>query len=186
MIADLASRDDESLAREARAGSHLAFAELYRRYRPIVESYVRPRVDLGAEDVVQNVFVAIHRGLESYRGPRFFSWAYRICVNTVVDELRYRRRRGGAEVQIPREPNQGADAVSTPEEELIARRLFSNLSVTLKELPEAQRTVFVLARVEGLEYQEISEILSIPVGTVKSRMWQAVRTLLVSSPQEAS
>lgn len=186
MITGLAVRDDESLAREAREGSHLAFAELYRRYRPIVESYVYPRISPGADDVVQNVFVSIHRGLGSYKGPRFFSWAYRICVNAVVDELRYRRRRGGEAVQVSRESDHGAGDVPTPEEELIARRLLTTLSGTLKELPEAQRTVFVLARIEGLDYKEISELLSIPVGTVKSRMWQAVRTLLVSSPQVSS
>lgn len=173
--------DDEALALAAREGSHLAFAELYRRFRPIVAGYVRPRLGAGADDAIQNVFLAIHQGLAGYRGPRFFPWAYRICVNVVTDELRRRGRRG-LEMSV------WSDAASrrngpTPEEEVVARRLFARLSGALERLPEGQRMVFVLARVEGLGYAEIADLLSIPEGTVKSRMWQAVRALL--GPEEA-
>ena len=173
---DLPEADDETLAIAARDGDHLAFGELYRRYHPVVAGYVRTRIGGSSDDVVQNVFLAILRGLPSYRGPRFFSWAYRICVNVVVDELRRHRRRG---LEVSGEVDGVADAgVATPEEELIARRLLSRLSGALARLPEGQRTVFVMARVQGLEYQEIADLLGIPVGTVKSRMWSAVRALI--------
>jgi RNA polymerase sigma-70 factor (ECF subfamily) len=180
---ELVKTDDEYLALAARAGDHLAFAELYRRYHPIVYSYVCSRLSTGVDDVVQNVFLTIHQGLRTYHGPRFFSWAYRVTVNTVIDELRRRRRRGATEMAPKGEAIVARDGAPTPEEELIARRLYDRLTGTLGRLPEGQRSVFVLARIEGLEYGEIADLLSIPLGTVKSRMWQAVRTLLAT--QEA-
>ncbi len=174
--AELAAADEETLAVEARAGDHLAFGEIYRRYQPVLASYVRPKIGVGTEDTVQNVFVAIHRGLPSYRGPRFFPWAYRVCVNVVTDELRRRHRQGSEDALDGRgELDSGGP---TPEEALLAYRLYGRLTEALHGLTEGQRAVFVLARVEGLEYTEIADLLGIPVGTVKSRMFKAVRTLL--------
>lgn len=175
-VQELSSWSDEDLALEARGGDHLAFGELYRRYHPVVASYVRPKIGDGTDDVIQNVFLAVHKGLSTYRGPRFFPWVYRICVNTVTDELRRRRRRG-LEDTVDSGVVDGIEG-STPEEELIARRLFSRLSGALERIPEQHRTVFVLARLEGLEYGEIADLLRIPIGTVKSRMWKTVKILM--------
>lgn len=175
-LQELSSWTDEDLALEARGGEHLAFGELYRRYHPVLVSYVRPKIGDGTDDVIQNVFMALHKGLSTYRGPRFFPWAYRICANTVTDTLRRRRRRG-VEDTVEDGVVEGQSG-STPEEELIARRLFGRLSGALERIPEEHRTVFVLARIEGLEYSEIADLLGIPVGTVKSRMWKTVKTLM--------
>lgn len=170
--------DEESLARAARDGNHLAFGELYRRYQPIFKAYIAPRLAHdGVADVLQSVFLNIHRGLRRYHGPRFFSWSYRICVNTVIDEQRRRRKSlplSQAEVD---EKAEVRDQGATPEEELVAKRLATHLSESLDALPAGQRAVFVLARIEGLEYSEVADLLALPIGTVKSRMFTALRAL---------
>jgi len=168
---------DEALAVAARDGSQLAFAELYRRYAPAFASYARRRLSRGASDTVQVAFTAVFTGLPGYRGPRFFPWAYRICVNAVTDELRRRRRRPEVTSDELHDDQSLAGEVATPEQELIARRLSERLRDALAELPEGQRAVFVLARVDGLSYAEIAELLDVPEGTVKSRMWKAVKKL---------
>lgn len=111
------------------------------------------------------------------RGPRFFSWAYRICVNLVTDQIRLQKRRHDL-AQACIDPMETRAA--TPEEELISRQLMDRTRSALQSMPLGQRAVFVLARVEGLSYTEISDLLSIPVGTVKSRIFGAVRTLMAN------
>lgn len=176
-IGQIGSADDETLAYAARNGDHLAFGEIYRRYEPIFAGYIRTRItDDRVDDVIQNAFLAIHKGLRNYRGPRFFSWAYRVCVNTATDELRKRRRAQNFESKIGAEKQNPVD-VDTPEQVFIAKRLECHFQGELRKLPEGQRTVFVLARIEGLEYREIAQLLDIPIGTVKSRMWKAINFL---------
>ncbi len=87
---------DEVLAIEASQGNNLAFAELYRRYHAIFGSYACRRLGDDFVDSVQGTFSAIYQKLAGYQGPRFFSWAYRICVNTVTDELRKKQNQGPA------------------------------------------------------------------------------------------
>lgn len=179
----LQGADDEELASRARDGDHLAFGELYRRYEPLFVAYVGPRLGEGTADAVQQVFLGILRGLPGYRGPRFFSWAYRICANATADELRRRRRRPrGVPLEDGGEPQAQALGPS-PEEVLVAKRLGERLGGALESLPEGQRTVFLLARVEGLGYEAISDLLGIPVGTVKSRMFGAVRALFAEGAE---
>ncbi len=171
--------DDETLALAARSGDHLAFAELFARYHPLFFTYASRRLGEDGQDAVQTAFLAIFNGLRKYKGPRFFSWAYRICVNTVTDILRKKKVRadvdGKTRSHAPSES--GSPSAPTPEQELITRQLSRSISTAIMELPEGHRTVFILARVHGLDYREISELLNIPVGTVKSRMWKAVKQL---------
>ncbi len=169
--------EDEALALGAQRGDHLAFGELYRRYAPIFVAYARRKLGEDAVDVVQTAFTSIHARLGTYRGPRFFPWAYRICVNAVTDELRRRNRRRETALASVTTRQSPAKSPPTPEEEVTARQRLLRLAEALKALPESQRNVFVLARVEGLSYHEIADLLDIPEGTVKSRMWHAVRTL---------
>jgi RNA polymerase sigma-70 factor, ECF subfamily len=173
----LTARDEESLAVGARDGDHLAFGELYRRYHPIFTAYVTPRLPReDVADTVQAAFLNVLRGLPKYRGPRFFSWAYRICVNTATDELR--RRQPGHPPPSPKTATHTAESSApTPEEELIAKRLARHISGALDALPPGQRAVFVLARIDGLDYSEIASLLGVPLGTVKSRMFSALRAL---------
>ncbi len=172
---ELHASDDEMLARAAQTGDHLAFAELYRRYFPVFAAYAERRLRTEGSDVVQSAFLSIYRGLARYRGPRFFSWAYRICVNAVTDELRKKRVRRVECLSTNGDPDDLSSP--TPEEELIAKRLNEQLNDTLAELPASHRTVFLLARTKGMSYAEIGELLGIPEGTVKSRMFNAVRAL---------
>ncbi len=173
----LPQTDDEELVTRFRRGDELAFAELYRRYQPVFFTYAARRIGDRAHDLVQAVFERILNALPSYRGPRFFSWAYRICANLVVDELRRSRPERGWTV-ADEEPS-----AATPEEELIARRRAVRIHRAIAQLPESHRNVFLLARVDGLSYAEIADLLAIPEGTVKSRMFKAVRAV-VSEPEE--
>lgn len=175
MVAELGRASDEALARAAGAGEHLAFGELHRRYQPIFAGYVRRRLGQDVADVVQNAFIHILKGLPQFSGPRFFPWAFRICVNTVTDELRLRSRR--PQLVDTESVSVASTGGHTPEQELLARQLCNQLSLTLDQLPLEQSAVFLLARVQGLGYDEIAALLAIPLGTVKSRMFKAVKAL---------
>ena len=169
----LSELSDELLAERAKARDPVAFAELYRRYHRLFGAYCQRRVGEDAHDVLQNVFLAIFRGLRSYRGPRFLPWAYRICANRVTDALRSKQRQPQRE-----ELDDAARSdEATPEDELIAKRTATGLHASLLRLSLEQRNVFWMSRIDGLSHAEIADLLGVPVGTVKSRMHSAVRAL---------
>lgn len=164
---------DEVLAERARARDAVAFAELYRRYHRLFGAYCRRRVGEDTPDVLQSVFLAVFRGLASYRGPRFLPWAYRICANRVTDALRSTQRQPQREQLDVDSPSGG----TTPEDEFIAKRAATGIHASLMRLPLEQRNVFCMSRIDGLSHAEIADLLGVPVGTVKSRMHKAVRAL---------
>jgi RNA polymerase sigma-70 factor (ECF subfamily) len=124
--------------------------------------------DDDAQDLVQEVLLRVRRGLETYRPGSMEGWLSRIATNAFLDEMRRRQRRP-LEL-LPEEPDRvtpptpGADAV------LEAEMLPEDVQEALRNLPPEYRVAVVLSDVVGLSYQEISEALSIPVGTVRSRL----------------
>lgn len=138
-----------------------------------------------AEDLVQEVFVKLYRAADNYAArERFPAFAFRIARNAWIDAERSRAVRpkgaagGGAEdgegsSREDRMPGRERD----PEELAVVSEEHGRLEQSLKELPDGHRQVFELGAIQELDYAEISGILSIPVGTVKSRMFHAVRKL---------
>ncbi len=178
------SDSDASLLAAARAGDHTAFAALVRRYQGLVFA-VAYRL-LGdrdaAEDVTQEAFVRAYFSLDRLRGDNFRAWVLRIASNAALDQLRAAGRRRQVPLELaPERPVE--PTVCSAVEHL---GLVEALEAALAQLPPEQRAVVVLADVEGLPYDEVATILSLPIGTVKSRLARArmrLRALLEADPR---
>ena len=166
----------------ARGGDTSALDTLLRRHYDRL--YARCRRMTGdpadAADACQEALMAIVRGLDGFDGRSAFgTWAYRVTTNACLDELRRRRRR--PEPGLP----DGASEPSAPVDEMEAATTRADLDVALRSLPADFRAAVVLRDVCGLSYDEISDILGIPPGTVRSRIARgrgALIPLLRSEP----
>ena len=170
---------DEHLAARARGGEESAFAALVRRYEQPLYAYARRLLGqtADAEDVFQETFLRVFQHLDLYDTARpFRPWLYQIATNLCRDRLRYRMRR--PTLSLDASPVDTADARATPRARATARERAARLETALAALSPKHREVFLLARYEGLSYEEVAETLDIPVGTVKSRMNTAVGFLM--------
>lgn len=177
------SLSDRKLVRNLRRRDEDAFRELVRVYQHRVFNIVY-RI-LGdreeAEDVAQEVFVAIFKHIDSFRGDaKFSTWVYRIATNQARNRLKYHARRHRRDHQnyedAPESAHQDSDFAGTipqPEDAVLGRELEKIIQEGLAELGEIHRTIIVLRDVEHLTYQEIAEIVELPEGTVKSRLFRA-------------
>jgi RNA polymerase sigma-70 factor, ECF subfamily len=166
---------DRELVEEARNGNQEAFASLIGRYQVRIYNMalVSTRSRADADDLAQEVFVRVFRGLRHFRGDSTFrTWLYRVAVNAI----RSHTARPGLFGWFRREVASGPDApdplesVAAPgdlEADVARRRL---IDAALRRLPHDLRTAVTLRDVEGLDYKEIAEVLGIPVGTVMSRI----------------
>jgi RNA polymerase sigma factor (sigma-70 family) len=121
-----------------------------------------------AEDLVQEVLLRVRRGLETYQPGSMEGWLSRIATNAFLDEVRRRKRR--PEDLLPEDPDWVLPPTSGADEALAAEVLPDDVQAALQRLPEDFRAAVVLCDVVGQSYQEISESLEIPVGTVRSRI----------------
>ncbi len=168
--------------REAAEG---AFRVLVTRYQQRVHRLVHRYVQdpLEAEDLTQEVFLKVFRKLEGFQwGSAFFTWLYRIAVNTAADHLAKRRRRplllsrdlepGPEPGESGRERRRGS-APERPEGPLLRAERAAITRRLLAELPEPYRTTLYLREFEDLSYLEIAEVLECSIGTVESRLFRA-------------
>jgi RNA polymerase sigma-70 factor, ECF subfamily len=168
--------DQASLARVAR-GDQLAFAELYDRHARLVFSLalriLQERAD--AEDVVQEVFAQVWAQAGRYDASRgaVAAWMLMLTRSRAIDRLRARRARPETAAESETAENV-ADLSATQDLELLSAEQVGRLQRALKDLPEAQRTALELAYYEGLTHAEVAQRLAEPLGTVKTRIRQAV------------
>jgi RNA polymerase sigma-70 factor (ECF subfamily) len=121
-----------------------------------------------AQDLVQDVLLRVRRGLETYRPGSMEGWLSRITTNAFLDEVRRRKRRPTD--ALPDEPERVLEGAPAADEALDAAALPDHLQAALRDLPADYRAAVVLCDVVGLNYQEISDSLEIPIGTVRSRI----------------
>jgi RNA polymerase sigma-70 factor (ECF subfamily) len=160
----------------ARAERDARFEDLVRTHGPKVRSLVHRLVGVEADDLVQDIFVQVYRGLPGFRGEAQVStWLYRIATNRCLDHLRRHRRTEGKGVSLeefaqehPAEPL--ATPLASPEARTVAGDLRREIRRCLYALPPDLRAVVVLRDLEGLEYREIAAVLGLPLGTVQSRL----------------
>ncbi len=181
---------DQVLVARFREGDGNAFEELYRRHSPrLFGLSCRMLGDThDAEDVLQEVFLTVHRKLGDFRGASTLgTWLYRLAMNRCLDHLRRRQSRRGHEatgavdglaMQVPTPPAAG-------------RKLDLRLDLerAVAQLPEGSRAAFLLHDVEGLEHREVGEVLGISPGTSKSQLHRArqrLRELLVGAAGRVS
>ena len=185
--------DDLELVDRARAGDAESFRALVVRYQRKVYAVALGIVkdpDL-AWDVAQDAFVRVHQNLDTFRSDSSFStWVLRIATHIAIDAIRRERRSLKDDVADVDEAaladgSEGilATALGTnPQETALRHELSARISDALRQLPEAHRTILVLREVEGLSYEELADRLSIPKGTVMSRLFHArkkMQTLLL-------
>ncbi len=171
--------DSAALVTRVRAGDRQAFRILFDRHREtvarLVYRMVGPRPEL--EDLVQDVFVQVHRSLRDFRGEsRFSTWLHRVTVNVVLMHRRAERSRPVLTEELAPGSVEDARAVQ-PDEEAFRRTRIGAFFDTLKEISEKKRVVFILHDLEGMTPAEIGEVVGAPVLTVRTRLFYARREL---------
>ncbi len=176
---------DEELMAAVQDGDEQAFTALVRRYERPLYGYLRRlvRSNADAEDLFQEAFLRVYAHRRRYkRGRPFRPWLYRIATNLARDGQRYRARHPETPLEAALDNlghgDRAAAPGGNPVEHSMAHETEARLEKALNALPLKQRSVFVMARYQGMEYGEIANTLQIPVGTVKSRMNKAVNALL--------
>lgn len=176
----MADLPDESLLTNHRAGDPRAFPLLVKRYeRELFHFLFRFLGERGAaEDVFQDSFLQLHRSAGSFESGRSFRpWLFTIAANKARDALRSRQRRIHT-TQASADNNQPIDLVTAanalPTQSLELEELRDQVQQTMNSMPEQLREVLLLNYFHGFSYKEISEMLDIPLGTVKSRLHSAV------------
>lgn len=172
---------DQKLVARVQKGDKAAFDLLVRKYQhkvaKLVSRFVRDRSEV--EDVTQEAFIKAYRALGGFRGESaFYTWLYRIAVNTAKNYLESLGRRApGANVEIDgaeqSEAAEGLREQATPERYLLTEEIAATVRRALENLPEDLRTAITLREIEGLSYEEIAEVMDCPIGTVRSRIFRA-------------
>lgn len=172
--------DDRLLLQKAQEGDRRAFEGLIGLHSPKVYNlalgYTGQHQD--AEEITQTVFLKVWKSLPQFRGGSAFStWLYRLTLNTCTDHYRReKKRRGDLSLDDP-DLAPIRDTAPSPEEIVIRREEQANLRKALADLPEQHRVILILREMDGLDYQEIAQVLDIELGTVKSRLARARRAL---------
>ena len=176
-----ADAGDLSLVRRAQAGERAAYDLLVLKYQhkvvKLVMRYTRNPAD--AEDIAQEAFIKAYRALPQFRGDSaFYTWLYKIAINTAKNWLVSQGRRPPTEdVQV--EDAEHLDAAvrlkdsSTPERELLRQEIEHTVTRAVDALPDELRQAITLREVDGLSYEEIAETMNCPIGTVRSRIFRA-------------
>lgn len=177
----MAKDTDKELVRRVQQGDKRAFDLLFGRYQHkilnLVSRYLRDPQDV--EDVTQEAFIKAFKALPRFRGDSaFYTWLYRIAINTAKNHLVARSRRPpGTDVDVEdAEFMDGADQLKegeSPEAALARDELSAAIDEAIGKLPDDLRSAVTLREFDGLSYEQIAEIMDCPVGTVRSRIFRA-------------
>lgn len=171
-------KSDLELIEEFRTGKQLSFEELLSRYSSKVFSLASrlTRNPEDAEEVLQDVFITVHRKIAGFEGKSSFSsWLYRVTVNAAFMKLRKRRQDPSVSLEDIAQQAHAVSALRSPESAFVDSQSMRNqvleaLEVAIRKLPDDYRPVFILRDVDGLTSREVSRILELTVPAVKSRL----------------
>lgn len=172
---------DQQLVERVQQGDKQAFNLLVMKYQHkvanLISRYVKNQGDVA--DVAQEAFIKAYRALPNFRGESaFYTWLYRIAVNTAKNYLVSQGRRPPATDVDAEEAEfyDGADALrehASPERQLLSDEIKKAVFSTIETLPEELRVAITLRELEGMSYEEIATVMECPVGTVRSRIFRA-------------
>jgi len=172
---------DQQLVVRVQNGDKTAFDLLVRKYQhriaKLVSRYVSDRAEV--EDVTQEAFIKAFRAIKGFRGESaFYTWLYRIAINTAKNYLVAQGRRlPSTDLEVEEaeasEVSSTLRDAATPERQLLADEIARTVERVLVALPEDLRTAVTLREIDGLSYEEIAEIMDCPIGTVRSRIFRA-------------
>ena len=176
---------DQKLVERVQQGDKRAFDLLVQKYQHkvmnLITRYVRNPAE--AQDVGQEAFIKAYRALATFRGESaFYTWLYRIAVNTAKNHLTSMGRRPPASDVDAQDAEfydggQAMHEVANPEREALSDEIREEIFAAFEDLPEELRTAIRLREFEGLSYEEIAEVMACPVGTVRSRIFRARETI---------
>jgi RNA polymerase sigma-70 factor (ECF subfamily) len=180
---------DQQLVERAQSGDKHAFellvAKYQRRLGRLISRFVRDAAE--AEDVTQDAFIKAYRALPAFRGDSaFYTWLYRIGINTAKNHLLALGRRAPTSTAFDSEEAEDFEdaallhEVATPENELMSKQVVEVVNASLQQLPDDLRVALTLREIEGLSYEEIAAVMNCPVGTVRSRIFRAREAVAVN------
>ena len=173
---------DQILVQRAQAGDQSAFDQLVSKYQRklgrLLSRFIRDSAEV--EDVTQEAFIKAYRALPSFRGDSaFYTWLYRIGINTAKNYLVAQGRRAPTSTQFDSEEAETFESadqlrdINTPESLLMSKQIGETVNAAIDALPEELRRAIVLREIDGLSYEEIAEMMDGPIGTVRSRIFRA-------------
>ena len=173
---------DQQLVERAQRGDKHAFELLVSKYQRklarLLSRFIRDATEV--EDVTQEAFIKAYRALPTFRGDSaFYTWLYRIGINTAKNYLAAMGRRAPTTTEIDSEEAEGYEDgeqlrdLNTPENQMMSRQVAETVNQTLESLPEELRSAITLREIEGLSYDDIADIMNCPIGTVRSRIFRA-------------
>ena len=172
---------DQELVSRVQRGEKVAYDQLVLKYQhkiiQLVNRYVRDSSE--AQDVAQETFIKAYRALARFRGDSaFYTWLYRIAINTAKNHLVSRSRRSSDYEVDVQEAEQIDNSLKlknldTPEQLLSNDEIVKTIQAAIEELPEEMRIAIMLREFEGMSYEDIANVMDCPVGTVRSRIFRA-------------
>ena len=173
---------DNLLVLRVQRGDKVAFELLFTKYQRrvsrLVSRFIRSEAEV--EDVVQDSFIKAYKALANFRGDSaFYTWLYRIAVNTAKNYLVAASKRPISLSQFEKnddddfEEDRFISNSTTPESELITKQIAETVNKTIDELPADLREAIMLREIEGMSYEDIAEAMECPIGTVRSRIFRA-------------
>ena len=173
---------DRDLVARAQAGDKRAFGLLVEKYHRklvrLLSRYIRDAAEV--EDVAQEAFIKAYRALPAFRGESaFYTWLYRIGINTAKNHLVATGRRAPTSTEVEAEDAEGLEEgellrdINTPESVLLSKEIAATVNGAMEQLPEDLRTAIQLREIEGMSYEDIARIMECPIGTVRSRIFRA-------------
>ena len=173
---------DQQLVERAQGGDKRAFELLVEKYQRklarLLSRLIRDPCEV--EDVTQEAFIKAYRALPSFRGDSaFYTWLYRIGINTAKNYLVAAGRRAPTSTQVEAEEaeeHQGGELlrdINTPESLLLSKEIADTVNAAIEALPEELRSAIQLRELEGMSYEEIAKLMECPIGTVRSRIFRA-------------
>ncbi len=173
---------DRQLVARAQSGDKLAFGLLVEKYQRklarLLSRFIRDPAEV--EDVTQEAFIKAYRALPAFRGDSaFYTWLYRIGINTAKNYLMAMGRRAPTSTEVEAEEAEGFEEgeqlrdINTPESVLLSNEIAATVNATIEQLPEELRTAIQMREIEGMSYEDIARAMDCPIGTVRSRIFRA-------------
>jgi RNA polymerase sigma-70 factor (ECF subfamily) len=173
---------DRQLVERAQRGDKRAFELLVEKYQRklarLLSRFIRDPAEV--EDVTQEAFIKAYRALPAFRGDSaFYTWLYRIGINTAKNYLMAMGRRAPTSTEIEAEEAEGFEEgeqlrdINTPESLLLSSEIAKTVNSTIEQLPEELRTAIQMRELDGMSYEDIAKAMDCPIGTVRSRIFRA-------------